>query len=172
MKKLIYLLVFLTFGCSPKYVTQYVLITTEPMPVHGPNSIEDTRFEDMMAGDTIEFFAMDRKGSLVNDGPVRYKTMEVFTSGILKRTRPHSKNKIAVREFEKFHYDYAPHLYKKHFNLYGYVKPEPQSRSNSINDSHTPYHSTPTSGAPIHTGPRGGRYYINGNGNKTYLKRK
>ncbi len=143
------------------------------MPVHGPNSIEDTRFEDMMSGDTIEYFAKDRKASLVNDGPVRYKTMEVFTSGILKKTRFHSKNKITVHEFEKFHYDYAPHLYKRHFNLYGYVKPEARLRSSSstVNPS-TPYHSTPTSGAPIHTGPRGGRFYINGNGNKTYIKKK
>jgi len=99
------------------------------MPVHGPNCIEDTRFEDMIAGDTIEYFAKDRKGSLINDGPVRYKTMEVFTSGIPKKTRFHSKNKIAVHEFEKFHYDYAPHLYNKYFNLYGYVTPAVRTRS-------------------------------------------
>ncbi|HLO45820.1 MAG TPA: hypothetical protein VK175_15885 [Leadbetterella sp.] len=29
-----------------------------------------------------------------------------------------------------------------------------------------------SSGKTIHTGPRGGRYYINSNGNKTYVKRK
>lgn len=32
-------------------------------------------------------------------------------------------------------------------------------------------YSTPTTGATIHTGPRGGRYYINGNGNKTYIRK-
>lgn len=31
--------------------------------------------------------------------------------------------------------------------------------------------NTPTTGATIHTGPRGGRYYINSNGNKTYVPR-
>jgi hypothetical protein len=33
------------------------------------------------------------------------------------------------------------------------------------------YGYTPSTGAYIHTGPRGGRYYINSNGNKTYIKR-
>lgn len=32
--------------------------------------------------------------------------------------------------------------------------------------------SIPTTGAPIYTGPRGGRYYINSHGNKTYIRRK
>lgn len=30
---------------------------------------------------------------------------------------------------------------------------------------------TPRTGATIYTGPRGGKYYINKNGNKTYIKR-
>ncbi|MBO0935535.1 hypothetical protein J2I47_03140 [Fibrella sp. HMF5335] len=30
--------------------------------------------------------------------------------------------------------------------------------------------NTPSNGAYIHTGPRGGHYYINSNGNKTYVK--
>lgn len=29
---------------------------------------------------------------------------------------------------------------------------------------------TPRTGATIYTGPRGGQYYINKNGNKTYIK--
>lgn len=31
---------------------------------------------------------------------------------------------------------------------------------------------TPSTGAKIYTGPRGGQYYINKNGNKTYIKKK
>lgn len=31
---------------------------------------------------------------------------------------------------------------------------------------------TPKTGAKIYTGPRGGHYYINKNGNKTYIKKK
>lgn len=33
-------------------------------------------------------------------------------------------------------------------------------------------YSYPSSNRTIHTGPRGGRYYINSNGNKTYVKKK
>jgi hypothetical protein len=33
-------------------------------------------------------------------------------------------------------------------------------------------YSYPSSSRTIHTGPRGGRYYINSNGNKTYVKKK
>lgn len=32
--------------------------------------------------------------------------------------------------------------------------------------------STHSSGRTIHTGPRGGRYYFNSSGNKTYVRRK
>ncbi|EGV43650.1 HNH endonuclease [Bizionia argentinensis JUB59] len=35
----------------------------------------------------------------------------------------------------------------------------------------TKYHSSTHSSRAIQTGPRGGRYYINSNGNKTYVKR-
>lgn len=38
------------------------------------------------------------------------------------------------------------------------------NKSSSSNDTYN--------GNEIHTGPRGGRYYINKNGNKTYIKRK
>ncbi|MEB3346882.1 HNH endonuclease [Aquimarina gracilis] len=57
-----------------------------------------------------------------------------------------------------------------------YVKPKKSSSNN--------YYSTPTYSSPIYsiqsnsssrsiqTGPRGGKYYVNSNGNKTYVKKK
>lgn len=45
-----------------------------------------------------------------------------------------------------------------------YKSPETNT-SNSSSPSYTPSRT-------IQTGPRGGRYYINKNGNKTYIKRK
>ncbi|GAB3822313.1 hypothetical protein GCM10028895_26460 [Pontibacter rugosus] len=45
------------------------------------------------------------------------------------------------------------------------AKPEISSPSNTSGYSTTPSRT-------IHTGPRGGKYYINKNGNKTYIKRK
>lgn len=47
-------------------------------------------------------------------------------------------------------------------------------KSNVRRSTYTPRYYTPRSYFPtsrtIHVGPRGGRYYINGNGNKTYVK--
>lgn len=46
----------------------------------------------------------------------------------------------------------------------------------SSNYTPTPQYSNPTrhggTSRTIHTGPRGGKYYINSNGNKTYIRRK
>tara|TARA_R110002111_G_scaffold262735_1_gene340534 strand:- start:1221 stop:1901 length:681 start_codon:yes stop_codon:yes gene_type:complete len=57
-----------------------------------------------------------------------------------------------------------------------YVKSE-KSTSNSLYSSPTyssPSYSVPStsSSRTIQTGPRGGKYYINSNGNKTYVKKK
>lgn len=35
----------------------------------------------------------------------------------------------------------------------------------------TPTYSTPTYSTTVYTGPRGGQYYYNSNGNKTYISR-
>jgi colicin import membrane protein len=55
-----------------------------------------------------------------------------------------------------------------------------ETRVNSSNKSHQNQNATlkegdgltPKTGATIYTGPRGGQYYINKNGNKTYIKKK
>jgi len=59
----------------------------------------------------------------------------------------------------------------------GYIQPDTKPLSSGTNYS-TPStyqspssYSAPGSSAPISTGSRGGQYYINGNGNKTYIKR-
>ncbi|OYU83011.1 MAG: hypothetical protein CFE24_13205 [Flavobacterium sp. BFFFF2] len=55
-----------------------------------------------------------------------------------------------------------------------YSTPSYSSSSYSTSTYSTPsYYSTPTYSAPtpVYTGPRGGNYYINSNGNKTYLRR-
>lgn len=41
----------------------------------------------------------------------------------------------------------------------------------TISDQVAPIYA-PSDSRTIHTGPRGGRYYINSNGNKTYIRRK
>ncbi len=42
-------------------------------------------------------------------------------------------------------------------------------RNQQQSDSYSPYYS---GGRAIHTGPRGGRYYYNSSGNKTYVRKK
>jgi hypothetical protein len=59
----------------------------------------------------------------------------------------------------------------------GYIEPTYTTPSyNNSSYSTTPSYnnstySTPSYSAPVQTGPRGGSYYINGNGNKTYVKK-
>jgi len=54
-----------------------------------------------------------------------------------------------------------------HSNSSGYAAPSYRSSTT------TPAYSTPNStGRVIQTGPRGGQYYINKNGNKIYIKKK
>jgi colicin import membrane protein len=50
--------------------------------------------------------------------------------------------------------------------------PQPLYTDNSYNKTDTVSKTglTPRTGAIIYTGPRGGKYYINKNGNKTYIK--
>ncbi|HET6558051.1 MAG TPA: hypothetical protein VFG54_12100 [Prolixibacteraceae bacterium] len=45
-----------------------------------------------------------------------------------------------------------------------------QSGSSTKSTTKSSYGSSSGSGRTIHTGPRGGKYYINKNGNKTYIK--
>ena len=44
------------------------------------------------------------------------------------------------------------------------------TKSSSSSTKSSNYGYTPSTGAKIHTGPRGGRYYINSRGNKVYVK--
>ena len=79
---------------------------------------------------------------------------------------------------------YENNFYKiKYKNTFGYVvasylKLEPaiekllkRSQSTSYGNPSSTTTSPRTTSRTIYTGPRGGRYYINKNGNKTYLKR-
>lgn len=47
----------------------------------------------------------------------------------------------------------------------GYVQPDTKPLTSSSS------YSAPSYSAPVSTGSRGGQYYINSNGNKTYIKR-
>lgn len=61
---------------------------------------------------------------------------------------------------------------KKSAMLPGIIYASRQHKSNSQGENlPTNQGYTPTTSAPIQTGPRGGQYYINSHGNKTYVPR-
>jgi hypothetical protein len=55
----------------------------------------------------------------------------------------------------------------------GYIEPdnEPSPTSSYTAPAYNTRDLSPVSSTPIQTGSRGGQYYINSNGNKTYIKR-
>lgn len=83
-------------------------------------------------------------------------------------------------------YDAYSTLSTSNYSTYSYSQPSYSTKSytNSLYyNSYTPstyssYYSTPSykdvsySTNAVYTGPRGGTYYINSNGNKTYIKNK
>ena len=57
------------------------------------------------------------------------------------------------------------------FSTHGNLNPYTQQSGSRAQD-YSPEASNYGSGRTIHTGPRGGQYYINGNGNKTYVPKQ
>jgi hypothetical protein len=74
------------------------------------------------------------------------------------------------------HYRTSPNsTVRDNYSYSGNVNPFTGSIGTKTYESYsTPSFSTPSYSSPststIYTGPRGGTYYINGNGNKTYVK--
>ena len=171
MKKYLLLLLILAFGCKPIFVTHYVLVPKEPIPIYWPNTHYDVRFEDSAVGDTLEYFTEARKPFIPNNAEVKYKTMQVEVRDLYKNTRLLSSNKINRRKFLKIKYDYSIGSYQARFKPFA-ITPAYKTTSQPVSSPNLDWKSTPTNGAPIHTGPRGGKYYINSHGNKSYIKRK
>ncbi|RAR71491.1 hypothetical protein [Flavobacterium aciduliphilum] len=61
------------------------------------------------------------------------------------------------------------------YSTVGNVNPYTGSYGTKPADTYVPSttysYSTPTYSTPVYTGPRGGTYYVNSNGNKTYISR-
>lgn len=88
---------------------------------------------------------------------------------------------VTLMEFYSDGYFKVRYDYKDHFIYYPYVSDVPRMgelRAELLNITNTAApqqtHTVPRSGSSnqhvIHTGPRGGRYYINSKGNKVYVK--
>lgn len=154
MKKYLLLIVlsFFVFGCSPFYITRYELVTTETLPNYGSNGIGDEEYTDIPQGDTISIVSESLFPKIKKSTRARHSKRLVWITGFTSKTRLISKARISRRSYR--------HLYRN------------RSNDEIVSSSSAPsYKNTPSNGATIYTGPRRGRYYINSNGNKTYVKR-
>lgn len=159
MKKLIYplILVFL-FGLHSCTVKRYYYVMEQPAELYFSQFSKNV-VRSIQPGDTI---ATGKKVVLKESTPLEYKGYLFYARN------PHARfsysRKVKRSETKT----------KSSFLLT--LADEAAARKISSSSTTSPrssgYRSTPSSGAPIHTGPRGGKYYINSNGNKTYIKKK
>jgi len=151
--------VFLTSSCK---INRYYYTSSKPFEVY-ESGYASTRYQDIPAGDTIyiernwingaapstlfDEYAVYKKYRLkVRDtGPIKY---------LYKRAISNKESKADINKLLSLE------SYPKHTKQ-PYNKSVTELPSGSSGNSHS-----------IQTGPRGGRYYINSNGNKTYIKKK
>lgn len=152
--------VFTLSGCK---VNRYYYTSDFPMEVHS-DGYGSARYMDIPAGDTVftenRWYSGGRLATFYNSKVVyKDRTLRVNTVGdpiyLFKKQVTYK-----VANTEK-----ARRLTLDGYPLYG------QRRSN-YSPSTQISEGASGSGHTIQTGPRGGRYYINKNGNKTYIKRK
>jgi len=82
--------------------------------------------------------------------------MQLLTIAQHDRKTAKERSSVSSATYSNYSYNYS----------YATKRKKPRSSSYNYNNK-----SSSTSSRTIHTGPRGGRYYINKNGNKTYVKR-
>jgi hypothetical protein len=159
MKLYLPLLGVFLMGCS---ITRHDLQTIDTLPIYGEQGIGTEPINEIEASDTIIVFTK-RRSKVQNVTKIVYKSRLAWTVGVPYKTRTIYRKRIRRR------------TYLSQINHYTFLT---GSNSKSVTNNHSrdelsskPYGYTPSTGATIHTGPRGGRYYINSNGNKTYLKK-
>lgn len=156
MKRFLPLALALLSSCS---LRQYSLVVVDPIPLYGEGGIAMAPVEEAPPQDTITVLAKNRK-RVSNKTKVYYRSHSYWATGISHKTKLLVRRRLSRR------------VYKRSYALYTFSDAPPgRSTGNSHRISTTkPYGSTPSTGATIYTGPRGGRYYINSKGNKVYVK--
>ena len=173
-------------------ICEYTLIVHSPLWLYGPDGMGKTRYEDIPEGDTI--IVTDRK--IQSATLAIYKGTAVWVAGA---TSCEILNWRVLSWYEKAAYkpaevkDYNGKF--KPMTIGSVEKPttsnfkaasklasetiatekatiphESSSYTKTYPHSSTTLRPNSASSSTIYTGPRGGRYYINSNGNKTYLK--
>lgn len=150
--KYIAMLLFLTLsGCT---VNRYYYIAEDPIELYESSDFSGKPLLTANVGDTISSTNVDRI-QLGGTVPVEYRGYRFYA--------PYARARfLRITKIRK----------KRDAAIPAVVYASAQRRSTNT-DIATPgnYGYTPTTGAYIHTGPRGGKYYYNSKGNKTYVKR-
>ncbi|RIV25117.1 hypothetical protein DYU11_07305 [Fibrisoma montanum] len=132
-------------------LVQYNYVVSISSPLFEEASTDSRQLDDLMPGDTIS--CTGKPIELTEWRLVEYKGYRVYA-------------------YNPYVYAVASKRYPKGTKIS--FKPATdypvQVASQEVSSPSSGY--TPSTGATIHTGPRGGRYYINRNGNKTYISSK
>ncbi|MVM29287.1 hypothetical protein GO755_04525 [Spirosoma sp. HMF4905] len=142
---------FLT-GCR---VNRYYYVVEDPINLYEFSSFSGQPLLTAAPGDTVS--ATGTKGiQLGGSVPVEYRGYRFYApfarARFLRIVKVRSKRDA-----------FAPAIVYTSRLRYGH--------SSAYSGLPSNYGYTPSTGAVIHTGPRGGRYYINSHGNKTYVPR-
>jgi hypothetical protein len=155
MKHAILVAVLVCSLMSSCTVNRYYYIAEEPISLYEFASFSGQPVLTAAVGDTVSATGVKQIG-LGGSTPVEYRGYSFYAPSararFLRVTRISRKRDAAL-----------PGIV--YLSRLRYSKP---SNGNTLPDN---YGYTPSTGAVIHTGPRGGRYYINSHGNKTYIPR-
>lgn len=154
MKKItILVLASVTFlGCGPFFATKYQLSINETLSATELGQQEEI---SILEADTVVFYTRSLFPRIRSSGKVRHGRLFVHIQSLKTKTSVLSKRRISRRVYIDEYSHYLSSIHLKH----------------SLNSASSSRSNTPTTGAVLRTGPRGGRYYINSNGNKTYVKK-
>lgn len=156
MKRFLPLALALLSGCT---LGQYSLVVVDPIPLYGEGGLVMDPVEEAPAQDTITVLTKNRK-RVPNKTKVYYKSHSYWANDISHKTKLLGRRRLSRK------------VYKRSYALYTFsnARSGPSTRNSHRVSTTKPYGSTPSRGATIYTGPRGGRYYINSKGNKVYIK--
>lgn len=159
MKRLLcsLILIFL-FGLQSCTVKRYYYVMEQPADLYFSQFSKNV-VRNIQSGDTV---ATSKKVALLASTPLEYKGYLFYApnpqalfsySKKIKRSQAKTKSSFLL-------------------TLADEAAARKANSSSTTSPRSSGYRSTPSTGATIHTGPRGGKYYINSNGNKTYIKKK
>ena len=168
MKKLLLFLVCLTLlsGCASYNMKEYMLVADKPIEVYESEDFDGPRYVDIPVGDTIVVLSRLEEADLPYYTDAYYKRKYHFYTR-MTHTRVVGRNVLNRKAFKTYR-RYGP--YYSHFKSLPEL-PYHASFKSSSNTSEGGTIGGYSGSRTIHTGPRGGKYYINSNGNKTYVKK-